>query len=73
MKLLVVKHADTKSVLPVFHIFCFCICVFYHQELHKNIHANRKSPLYLYFQQQALYFKRPLIGENKGNQNDKTN
>lgn len=31
--LLVVKHADTKPVLPVFHNFYFCICVFYHQDL----------------------------------------
>lgn len=29
--LLVVKHADTNSIFPVFHNFHFCICVFYHQ------------------------------------------
>lgn len=31
MQLLVVKHADIKSVSAVFHIFRFYICVFYHQ------------------------------------------
>ena len=29
--LLVVKHADTNSIFPIFHNFHFCICVFYHQ------------------------------------------
>ena len=45
MKLLVVKHADTKSVLPVFHIFCFCICVFYHQHAGKERALDMKGKI----------------------------
>ena len=33
LQTLVVKHADTKYNSAFFHNSCFCICVFYHQEL----------------------------------------
>ncbi|MFC2346707.1 MAG: hypothetical protein ACFNLK_03205, partial [Scardovia wiggsiae] len=37
---LVVKHADTKPVLPVFRNFYFCICVFYHRHWPGNAHKS---------------------------------
>ena len=37
---LVVKHADTKPVLPIFRNFYFCICVFYHRHWPGNAHKS---------------------------------